>query len=225
MFKRLIVLSGILSIPAVQSYAGTITTPDVLINVTTSAGSVLLQQFDPSLGTLTGVTLNIGKTTISDTAIMSDVEATNVITITYNLGHMVTFTLPGGGTFVPLVAQNLTCSGVGNEFTSCSNLVENSLVLNASTVDLTSAIPGSFLGLGTFAIPYSPALIESLVSSIPSNPSNLSLSVSNLQLTSDMSVTYTFTDPVGTPEPGSLGAAGLGLGTLVFLARKRFVTK
>ncbi len=38
LMKKLIVISGIFLIPAIQSYAGVITTPDVSITVTNTSG-------------------------------------------------------------------------------------------------------------------------------------------------------------------------------------------
>ncbi len=178
-----------------------------------------------ALGTLTGVTLNIGSTKISSDTATSDFQQGGTINITYNLGHFVTFSLPGGGTFVPEDFQSLNCLGQGPEFSSCSAAQAISFTYVPSTIDLTGAIAGPFLGLGTFAIPFTPTIVEDVVTSIPANPANLTLSVTNLSLTSDMSVTYTFDDAPRTPEPGSLGAVGLGLTGLAWMARRRLKTQ
>lgn len=225
MFRQTIVITGITLIASLGAFAGQITTPTVNVTVTNTSGNALIQQFDPSLGTLTGVTLNFGPAAISDTIFISDFEQGGTINITYNLGHFVTFTLPVNGPYTPEDFQALNCSGSGPEFSNCSNTEDISFVFSATSFDLTSAPQAPFLGLGTVAFPYSPSLVESLVTSTPANPSNLSLQVSNLLLTTTMSLTYTYDAAgVATPEPAAVGMAGIGLCGLIWLTRKRTST-
>jgi len=218
--KQPIIITGITLLSSLTALAGQITTPVVNVNVTNTSGNALLQQFDPSLGTLTGVTLHFGSASISDSNSIIDNEQGGTIDITYLLGHQVTFTLPAGGPYVPADAQNLNCSGGGAEFSNCSNSNNISFIFPAIDFDLTSAPQAPFLGLGTVAFPYAPSLIENLVTSTPTNPANLNLSVTNLLLTTTMSITYDYST-VATPEPATLGMAGAGFGVMLLVARKR----
>jgi hypothetical protein len=221
--KRTIVITGIALISALAASAGQITTPTVNVTVTNTSGNALIQQFDPSLGTLTGVTLNFGPASISDLTSISDFEQGGTINITYNMGHMVTFALPVNGPYTPEDFQGLSCTGSGAEFSNCSNSQAISFTFGATSFDLSTAPQAPFLGLGTVAFPYAPSIIENLVgTSIPANPSNLSLQVTNLLLTTTMSLTYTYDTPTsGTPEPASFGMMGAGFCGLIWLARRR----
>ena len=173
MFKHTIVITGITLLTMLGAVAGTVTTPTVNVTVTNTSGNALIQQFDPSLGTLTGITLNFGPATISDDISISDFEEGGTINITYNLGHEVTFDLPVGSPYVTEDFQALNCSGSGAEFSNCNNFriafhsssrrhKFRPLRRSTSTVHRIGQCS---------RLPYAPSLVENLVTSTPTNSS------------------------------------------------------
>ena len=217
-------ISALLLASAIGMSAGTLTTvlPTVDETSPTVGGTISLPQFNSSLGTLTGVTLNFGAGSIfADTAI-SDFEGTGGnIDITYDLGYQVTFNLPVGGPFVAADYQPLTCSGSGPEISSCSNSQGISNTPISGSYDLSSDA-AAFL-TGPVSVTYTPSQVEQLVGSpTPANPSNLNLSVTNESLSMPVSITYTYTpETASVPEPASLVLAGGGLLGLGLLGRMR----
>jgi hypothetical protein len=222
MFNHARTLSVLLLLSAAGLSAGTLTIALPTVNETspTVGGIVILPQFNSSLGTLTGVSLDFGPASISADTEISDFEPGGTINITYSLGYQVTFTLPVGGPFVVEDAQDLNCSGFGPEFATCDSSQGISFSPINGSYDLSSDA-AAFLS-GTVPVSYTPTLIESKVGgSTPTNPSNLSLSVTGESATIPLSITFTYTPTTSVPEPGSLVLAGAGLLGLGWFGRKR----
>lgn len=226
MFQKIIGCAGLLSAFALVLPANVlnVTLPTVNETSPTVGGTLTLPQFDSSLGTLTGVSLDFGAGSIFANTSISDVQpAGGTIDITYNLGYQVTFNLPVGGPFVPADFQQLNCTGSGTEISACSNSLAISLSNLGGTFDLSSDA-AAFLA-GSVAVTYTPSLVEQLVgSSTPTNPANLVLSVTGESLTMPAAISYTYTPDPQTPEPSAAILSALGLLALVYGGRQVHAT-
>jgi MYXO-CTERM domain-containing protein len=181
-----------------------------------------MPQFNSALGTLTGVQVNFGVSTVSATTAISDVE-NNVsnINITYDLGYLLSVFLPDGEVFAASGAPPLTCaaSAPGAEILTCSNGVTFTQSVAGSSFDLTSQ-SALFLA-GPVALNYSPNPVEILVGTpLPNPPANLNLSVTNESISTPSTVTFTYTTASTTPEPAAPAMAMVGL-AVFFLLRRR----
>ena len=222
MFKRLGSTAAILFASALGLSAATLTVPLGVVTDTspTLGGTLVLPQFNSSLGTLTGVELDFGAGSVSADLAISDIEPGGIIDITYLMGYEVTFTLPAVGPFVAEDAQNLNCSGSGPEIASCTNSESIAFSSISGSFDLSADL-AAFLS-GTVNVPYTPSLVETLVGTpSPLHPSNLNLSVTNESMTMPSSITFTYTPASGTPEPATLFFVGGGLIGLYGARRRR----
>jgi len=188
----------------------------------TVGGTITLPQFNVP-GTLTAVTLNFGAGSISADTSITDIEpGGGPIDITYNLGYEVTFNLPVGGPYVAEDFQGLNCSGAGVEISSCTNSQDISFTPLNGSFDLSADI-SAFLS-GTVPVTYTPGLVEQLSGTPqPADPANLVLSVTPVDLTMPVSITFTYTPPASVPEPDELIGIGLGLLGLGWFGRRKTV--
>lgn len=214
MIRRTIFIFGLLmTAAAATGFGAQITQTLTTLTVSgTGGGTWYLPQFNNSLGTLTGVLLNFGQGQIRANDGISDLENSNRINITYNLGYQVTINMPGIAPYVPNAYTALTCSGTATEVTTCSNSIQLSSALNPVTFDL-SPQSGLFV-FGPVGLTYQAINIQQLVGTpFPNPPTNLITSVSG-SLTLPATITFIYTTPTtSTPEPSSvvLGATGLAL--------------
>jgi len=218
-------LCGILLASAVAGCANSITLPIPTITASSpnQVGSVFMPQFNSALGTLTGVQVNFGVSTVSATTAISDVE-NNVsnINITYDLGYFVSIALPDGEIFAVEGAPPLTCaaSAAGAEILTCSNGGSFTQMVAGMSFDLTSKSP--LFVAGPVALNYSTFPSEILVGTpTPNPPANLNLSVTNESDSTPSTITFTYTAAAATPEPAAPAMAMVGLACL-FLLRRRF---
>jgi hypothetical protein len=221
MFQKFAITAAFLLSAATAARAASVTVPLATVTDTsaTLGGLLILPEFNNSLGTLTGVTLNFGPGSVAANIGISDLEPSGgTINITYQLGYAVTFDLPVGGPFVAQDAQNITCSGFNVEISSCNSSMAISLNTIAGSYDLSSFAP--FFEIGNVDLTYTPSLIEQVVgSTIPASPANLALSVTGESLTMPSSLVYTYTT-ASTPEPSSFVLLADGLAALAWTRRK-----
>jgi hypothetical protein len=215
---------------ALTAFAGTVDTATVSYDLTTGGGTApvgtangLLAQFDPSLGTLTGVTVFInGDFTLN---LHAEIFAQGPTSIFGDFSEGATLSnLPGVSLFdtsMEFEKLQFGCTGVGTEVVECSNdqtftsgLVFGTPVPLAPTPDLSA-----YIGLGT--VPFTVGNFTSItnVNMGPSISSNLSFN--STEIAGDIFLEYTY-DPAGvsTPEPGSFALLAGGL-MLVAVARYR----
>jgi hypothetical protein len=182
-----------------------------------------LNQFDPALGTLTGVTLMGGINLIIVTEASLGPQAQNGDSI---LGDFILngfYTLPGGlANEFDTVGGTDGCTAVGSdEFASCAQqqtyTMPQAVIPNATSPILTAYIGTSSVLLQLQSI--------GTVSLDPSSPvfANFSdnLFFESTEFTGNLFLQYTY-DPAGasTPEPGSIALIGGGL-VLIGLLSKR----
>jgi hypothetical protein len=225
MSKRFIFMAGVWWSTILTLPASTLTIPLGTVTETspTVGGVLVLPQFNNSLGTLTGVTLNFGPGTANANIGISDLEPTGgSINITYNLGYQVTFSLPNGS-YNPGIEQNLNCSGFDVEISSCNNSAAIAGTNEMSSDDLSAF--AALFEAGNVDITYTPSLVEQLVgSTIPASPANLVLTVSGESLVMPSSLTYTYTPASSsTPEPATSVLLGGGLLALGYAWRRRSI--
>jgi hypothetical protein len=233
---KLSFLIGLLSIGALTVFAGTINTPTVGYDLTTGGGTApvgtangLLAQFDPSLGTLTGITVFIdGDFTLN---LHADIVAQGPTSIFADFSEGATLSnLPGVSLFdtsMEFEELQFGCTGVGTEVVSCnidqpftSGLVFGEPAPLAPTPDLSA-----YIGLGT--VPFTVGNFTSItnVNMGPSTGSDVSFN--STEIAGDIYLQYTY-DPAGvsTPEPGSFALLAGGLMLVAFARyRKAFQTR
>jgi hypothetical protein len=215
------VVASLLLLATSASASTVYTTPvDYLLGAYFSTGSgphniTGIQQFDPSLGTLTDVIITLnGFTkdiyTITDTSGGSN-PYTVTATVTVKLANPV-----GPGSIVVTVPV-FSDSGDPGAFGSYTNAATPGTASQSTgPVDITAppALLTYFTGLGTVNL----ATSASGIWSNTADNANLS---TNATYTGDIWVTYGYTQNQGVPEPATIGMMLGGLGCLAFGVRRR----
>jgi hypothetical protein len=183
----------------------------------TTSESLTFNQFDPSLGTLTGVEITLADSATAGSAFSSITGGEG--TVTASLSGALDITAPGGATpFSETTSVFATCTvSIGN---TCSNgpNAQNDPTFTPNPVTDTTDL-AAFVGLGTVDLV---ANIDSVINGNTHLGSGTPTTTDNLTWSGDVSVTYQYTaDSTGVPEPASLTLFGMGIGGLGFLRRQR----
>jgi hypothetical protein len=193
---------------------------DVALTTTNWTATRQLQQFDPSLGTLTGVSFTLSAD-IAGTASYESLDASpSIINITLSVNVSVMGPTPGSIialAVAPVINQAFAVTafdGVldfdgtsGGVFTSPASLI--STTTNVAPIDF-----GAFIGLGLLDFD-----LQAIGNSFATGAGNLITQFST-QALGKIEITYTYGD-VTIPEPMSLALFGLGLAGLGVAMRRK----
>lgn len=189
----------------------------------TSSGTFQLQKFDASLGTLTGVRIDLGlvgwtslySLTHNDTVTLNKLSY-GATSVSLNLPDATTLDATAQQT---LVAVNTTYAGAGTESITPGAAVSDSVFIEQ---DAAWASSNGLVGTGTKSFSYSGSQLQSLVTSGASTANSLTQN-----MTGDITafVTYTYDEVAAVPEPSEflLGGVPALLGGLMLMRRRRAV--
>jgi hypothetical protein len=195
--------------------AATIDTNTLVFDFTTGTFNGTFSQFDPSLGTLTGLDFGLNDTFSHFTANVSN-SGSGPVSMSADFTFGGDVTLPGFffANWVFNTVPGLSCSGTD----SCSASSPQFTV--GSGVNPISPSPdlSAYVGLGTvdFAL-----AIDQSITNQTSSPSGGSATLTGLELNGSTFLRYEYTPSTATtPEPSSMVLMGGGLGALLFARRK-----
>ena len=208
--------------------AATLDTPIIAFNLGPTLNATL-PQFDPSLGTLTGITLFYNNVNLTQNANVASIVGAGTSSIFADFTTGADVTLPNIPEIQPLVQlfQNFGCSASGKEFNSCS---DSHFITSGPLAGSMSISPSpdmsSYIGLSTVAVGIIPfADIANIVSNpTASDPIGTNVFLDTTQESGNLFLEYTYTPAsVSTPEPASLGLSLVGLALVGFgvFRRKR----
>jgi len=208
------------ALTAVFAPAAILDTPVVPFNLGGTLNSTF-QQFDPSLGTLTGVAVFYNNVLLSMGTHASVGPGGGLVFIFADFSHGAELTLPDVPQIAPLFqiqALHFGCQDGSKEFNSCSNDDSfNTGPLSGSMALSPSPDLSSYIGLGTVAFALTPF---DDISNISANPGpaviGTNLFVDGTSATGNLYLEYTYdAAAIATPEPASLGLSAGGLMLLV----------
>lgn len=201
--------------------------------LTDSSGNFVFNKFDPSLGSLQSVKVDLGlgfSTTITVTNSGTDASSGNVRTeVQAGVTDTGTFSTPsniltitGGNTNVLIDALSPNqgyALGAGQSTT----LVPISGSGSATGTFTSGAVLAEFTGLGTISMPW-----ETFTQTVLANTGGNTTASQVTNATISGTLTYTYNAAVipGTPEPGSVAMViGMGVTGMAFAYRRRRAKK
>jgi hypothetical protein len=224
MLRRWILGLVILAVPAAADAASISYTDSISLATTNWTDSVSIQKFDPSLGTLTNVEIElIGSVLGTARAESLDAQAAQ---ITLNLAATITLTRPDMSVLavaLPVSASvfNATAYDGVIDFGGTSGITLPGLTSSDSDT-IISPPPASdlalFTGVGTILLP-----VMANGSSSASGAGNL-ITQFNTQASASVKVTYYY-DAAVVPEPASVAMAAMGVIGVGGLALRRRVVR
>jgi hypothetical protein len=208
--------------------AGTITTPNVFFDLTTGGGAAptgttsgSLEGFDPTLGTLTGVTVFFTNVDINmdlSASLISQAPAS----ISAEFFDDPRAIVPGFGEFQPFFlgfSVTFGCTGNGTEVVTCSATQDFDHGAPLQNNQPGNVVPGGLAAYIGGPVPFS-VLDDSNATGttnvvVTGNPTGTSLSYLSTEVTGLISLQYTYDSAV--PEPESILLIGGGIALLGLL--------
>jgi hypothetical protein len=218
--RSILVAAGIVLVMSASASAATISFSDSIpLSTTNWSSSVSVSKFDPSLGTLLGITFELSGH-VEGGAKFESLDAAPA-TVTMDLAADIELQRPDLSTLVvsnPLVqtVDNVTAFDTVLDFGGTSGKTYTGLSAD-DTESAVSPPPASdlvlFTGLGNISLP-----VEAEGASTGSGAGNLILQF-NTSASADVKVTYEY-EPI--PEPSTLGLLSMGIiGLLAWRWRRR----
>jgi hypothetical protein len=220
LFLGLVALAGIVS-------ADSITEAITSFNLPAGSPGIsgTFAQFNPALGTLTNISLSWSNVNLAETVnVYANVQNTS-ITGTASISNNLTLPeMPVLTDLFTFTSPLLSCVDNGNEEVN----VPCSLAEPFGTGPLTGGMGlspspdfSSYIGLST--VPYTLNLDVEFPNGVANGiePSQVDVGQLTTQDSGNLFITYTFTPAASTPEPGSMGVMGVGLGLLGLMLRKK----
>lgn len=206
-------------------WAGTIDSNTVSFDFQGSFNGTFTQ-FNPALGTLTGVTLFYNNTVLSINPEVQTPEALTPVSLYANFTEGLYLTLPGGVSLSPFLdfTVNYGCTATQEEFNSCggSQLFMSGAMMGSMALSPSPNL-GAYIGSSTVALMLETGEgITNIESSFPDPVIGTNLGTGGTDDTGDVYLQYTYTPAsTGTPEPASMALMAGGLVALVWLRRRR----
>lgn len=216
--KTLFAAGIAISLGASAASAGQVTYTSNVVPLTTTSftGTPLtLQQFDPTLGTLTGVWVHLFGNILG--SVHAQNQSAEAASVTLNLSATLTLNRPDS-TSIVVTTPVVTKTANLNAFTNVNNyngpdaiVFENVAATADNTAVLNSTDFSLFTGTG-----FVNGTLDGTGSSAATGPGNL-LALFQTEAGGYAMVTYTFSS---VPEPAAIALLGLGMG-VIGLARRR----
>ncbi len=186
--------------------------------------------FDPTLGTLTGVSFSLGNSAASVSATMSVSGGEGGAGAgTAVVNFLATGPGAGGPDAIPLFQGNTSttanCTSNGG---GCSNTTSAGASINTSaTVNGAADLP-SYEGIGTFDVDVSGGPVNASTNACIgfNGGTPICTTTGSATWTGDITVSFQFTPAeTGVPEPGTFGLLAAALSGMAMLTRRRGITQ
>ena len=195
--------------------AASIDSNTVSFDFSTSVFNGSYSQFNPALGTLTGVELGFNDTFTHYTSNVSN-SGTGTVSMSADFAYGADVTLPGffGSTWIQNVSLGVSCTGTN----TCSTAFPQFTVGSGTNLIHPSPDLSAYIGLGTVSLTLTP---EQSITNQSSTPAGGSAFLSGLEIFGSTFLQYDYTPSTApVPEPSTMALLGGGLGALALARRK-----
>jgi hypothetical protein len=188
----------------------------------TTSASLGFNQFDPSIGTLTGVEITLSNSATAGSAVASITGGEGGDSATAKLSGTLDITAPGGATpFTETTSVFATCVVSSGSCFNGPNAQDDPTFTPNPVIDTTDL--AAFVGLGKVNLN---ANIDSVINgntlSLGAGSPGTPTETDSLTWSGEVSVAYQYTpNSTAVPEPASLTLLGMGIAGLGFLRRQR----
>jgi hypothetical protein len=212
-----VVLLAVCGTNAMAAITGPFTTSTPIpLSPTDLSGTLVLPQFDPGLGVLTSMQLDLSTTFITSLTVQNNSASSS----TGTAKTQVQFLVQDMGNHFTVPAMDLLSPGFSYRLAPGQSVESGELTKNSSVSQVFTAgsVLAEFTGTGDVGLSANTATLAFRANT---GGNTFSTQVTEASLTCDVIYTYTAT---AIPEPASLGLVfglpGLALGALPFLRRK-----